>query len=361
MAEESFQEKTEPATPKKREDARKKGTVAKSMELNSAAALMGGMLLLVLTGNAMLANLMEITRGSLGGAFSVTLNRSSVHALAADTMVFLALTAGPVAVGLLMIGLASNLGQVGFTLTAEALQPKFSRLNPINGVKKLLGSRRSWVELLKNLLKIVVIGIAAWMVLQDVLLGTLQLMDSDVEAITGFLAEAGIAVGLKTGIAFAVLAVLDLLFQRFEYERDLRMTKQEIKDETKHLEGDPQIKSRIRSVQRRIAYRRMMQDVPRADVVVTNPQHIAVALKYDPLAMGAPRVLAKGADLVAERIKEIAREHEIPIVEDKPLARAIFRSVEIGGEIPEKLFQAVAQLLAYIYRLRQKGEPVGVS
>ena len=175
MAEESFQEKTEQATPKKREDARKKGTVAKSMELNSAAALMGGMLLLVLTGNAMLANLMEVTRQSLGGAFSVVLNRSSVHALFADMMAMLALTAGPVAVGLMVIGFASNLTQVGVALSPEALRPKFSRMNPISGVKKLLGSRRSWVELAKNLLKIVVIGIAAWLVLQDLLVGTLQL------------------------------------------------------------------------------------------------------------------------------------------------------------------------------------------
>ena len=361
MAEESFQEKTEPATPKKREDARKKGTVARSMELNSAAALMGGMLLMVLTGHAMLSSMMDMMRRWLGGASTIRLDPSSVHALAIDAMTLLALITGPVAIGLVVIALASNLTQVGFMLTPEALQPRFSRMNPVNGIKKLLGSRRSWVELAKNLLKIVVIGLAAWMVLQDALLGTMQLMDSDVEAIAGFLADAGIAVGFKTGLAFAVLAVLDLLFQRFEYERDLRMTKQEVKDEAKHLEGDPQIKSRIRSVQRRIAYRRMMHDVPRADVVVTNPQHIAVALRYDPLTMSAPRVLAKGADLVAERIKEIAREHAIPIVEDKPLARAIFRGVEVGGEIPEKLFQAVAQLLAYIYRLRQLPETVEVN
>jgi flagellar biosynthetic protein FlhB len=177
-------------------------------------------------------------------------------------------------------------------------------------------------------------------------------MDSDAETILGFMAKSALGVGLKVGIAYLVVAALDVAYQRFEYERDLRMTKQEVKEEHKQQEGDPLIKSRIRTVQRQIAYKRMMQEVPKADVVVTNPTHIAVALKYDVAKMSAPKVVAKGAELIAQRIKDLAREHGVPIVEDKLLARLLYKSVEIGEEIPEKLFQAVAQVLAYIYRLR---------
>jgi len=166
---------------------------------------------------------------------------------------------------------------------------------------------------------------------------------------------------VKTGLAFLGLAALDFYYQRFEHSRNLRMTKEEVKEENKEMEGDPLVKGRIRTVQRKIAYKRMMQDVPKADVVLTNPTHLAVALKYDSANMSAPRVVAKGADLIAQRIKSIAVEHKIPIVEDKPLARALYHAVEVGEEIPERLFQAVAQVLAYIYRLRVKRPQVSLN
>jgi flagellar biosynthetic protein FlhB len=178
-------------------------------------------------------------------------------------------------------------------------------------------------------------------------------MDSDPAAMLGFIATAGGAVGLKTGLAFLVLAGADYLYQRWEFERDMRMTKQEVKEELRSTEGDPTVKGKVREIQRRIAYRRMMHEVPTASVVITNPTHVAVALRYDPAAMDAPRLVAKGAELVAQKIKEVAREHGVPIVEDRPLARALYASVEIGHPIPEKLFQAVAQVLAYIYRIKK--------
>jgi len=181
---------------------------------------------------------------------------------------------------------------------------------------------------------------------------TLSLMDGDVRGILTFLVSASLSTGFKMGLAFLALALFDYLFQRFEFERDIRMTKQEVKEDTKMTEGDPLVRGRIRSVQKQIAYKRMMHDVPKADVVVTNPTHVAVALKYEAGKMDAPRVVAKGAELIAQRIKEIAREHRVPIVEDKVLARALYSSVNIGEVIPEKLFQAVAQLLAYIFRMK---------
>jgi len=209
------------------------------------------------------------------------------------------------------------------------------------------------VELAKNLLKVTIVGGIAYAALDSVMVESVNLMDSDVESVLGFMAKASLGIGLKTGLAFLALAVLDYFYQRFEFERDLRMTKQEVKEESKQQEGDPLVKSRIRSIQRRIAYKRMMQDVPKADVVVTNPTHLAVALKYQAGAMSAPKVVAKGADLIAQRIRALALEHDIPVVEDKPLAQALYKSVDVGEEVPEKLFQAVAQLLAYIYRLKK--------
>jgi flagellar biosynthetic protein FlhB len=228
-------------------------------------------------------------------------------------------------------------------------------------MQRILISRRSLVELAKNLVKIAVVGIIAYFVLEGTMQDALLLMESDPSGVLGFMGRAGLSVGIKTGLAYLAFAAMDYLYQRFEFERNLRMTKEEVKEETKSMEGDPLIKSRLKGIARRIAYRRMMHDVPKASVVITNPVHLAVALQYDPVGMPAPRVVAKGADLIAERIKAIAREHHVPIVEDQPLARALFRSVEIGDSIPEKLFQAVAQILAYLYRLNQAGNSMNLN
>ena len=263
----------------------------------------------------------------------------------------------PIVAGFLVIGLAAGYLQVGFVFSPKAMQPNFEKINPLNGMKKLLLSRRSLVETCKEphqdrhcrdggLVRPFRIVLrrrrCSWTAIPPILLG--------------FIGPAADSVGLRTGLAFLVLAAVDYFYQRLEFEQEMRMSKEEVKEETKSTEGDPQVKSRVRGIQRRIAYRRMMQDVPTADVVVTNPTHLAVALRYDAEEMNAPTVVAKGADLVAQKIKEIALAHRVPIVEDQPLAQALYRSVEIGEDIPEKLFQAVAQVLAYIYRLKQ-GQP----
>lgn len=352
MADDSFQEKTEPATDKRRSESRKKGKVAKSIDLNGAFAFLTGIMILNATGTAVAMKIADVARDVFGRAASMPVTASSVHEMFVRTTTVMALALAPILIGLLMVGVAVNYVQVGFLFSAEALAPKFNKLNPLTGISKVFGSRRSAVELLKSMLKVVVLAVTAYMTLESVVPDAMLLMDSDPGAILGFLTSATLSVGLKVGMAFLALAVLDYFYQKFEYEKELKMSKQEVKDESKMMEGDPMVKGRIRTVQRQIAYKRMMQDVPKADVVVTNPTHFAIALKYDALKMAAPVVVAKGADLVAQRIREIALEHNVPIVEDKPLARLLFKSVDVGDPIPQKLFQAVAQVLAYIYRLK---------
>jgi flagellar biosynthetic protein FlhB len=352
MAQESFEDRTEPATGKKRDDARKKGKVFRSQELNSAAVLVFGALILYMTGGAMASGLADMSRELFASAGAYRITAAGVQEVFVRGILHFAVVVLPMLVGLSVVGVTLNFAQVGFLFTTEPLMPDFNRVNPLNGIKKVLVSRRSMVELLKNVLKVTVVGYVAWDAMQGILAESITLMDGDPAGVLAFMGRGAMSVGLRTGLAFLVLAALDYAYQRFEFEREMRMTKQEVKDEGKQLEGDPQVKGRIRSIQRRIAYRRMMQDVPAADVVVTNPTHLAVALKYDTEKMSAPKVVAKGADLIAKKIKEIALEHGVPIVEDRPLARTLFDSVEVGEEIPEKMFQAVAQLLAYIYRLK---------
>jgi flagellar biosynthetic protein FlhB len=352
MAEESFQEKTEPATGKRREDSRRKGKVVKSLELNSAVIIVFGLLILGLGSQAFVAQLMDVARQSFLSAAAVHLNTAAVHRFIVQGLWRFGLIMLPILLGLTLAGVVANYLQVGFLFTLEPLQLNLERLNPLTGAKRLLISRRSIVELLKNLCKITIVGLVAYSSLDGLMGESISLMDGDAAAVLGYMTHAGVTVGLKVGLAFLVLAACDYLFQRVEYERELRMTKQEVKEEMKSQEGDPLIKSRIRSVQRQIAYKRMMQEVPKADAVITNPTHVAVALKYDVGKMFAPRVVAKGANLIAERIKEIAREHGVPMIEDRVLAQALYKAVKVGEEIPEKLFQAVAQVLAYIYRLK---------
>jgi flagellar biosynthesis protein FlhB len=353
MAEDSFQEKTEPASDRKREEARRKGKIARSVELNSALVLLFGLLILFVGGKALASGMAEIARSAFMRSGTMPVNTENLHAMMSGGMVRLGLLMAPVILGIMVVGLASSYLQVGFVYSPEVLRPTFDKINPMQGIKKILVSRRSLMELAKSMIKVTIVGIVAYFSIKDVIAESPTLVESDPSAVMGYLGSSAYSLGIKTGMAFLVLAVVDYFYQRFEHEKELRMSKEEVKEETKSTEGDPMVKGRIRTIQRRIAYRRMMQDVPKADVIVTNPTHLAVALKYDADDMRAPRVVAKGADYIALKIREIAAAHDVPIVEDKPLAQALYRSVEIGQEIPEKMFQAVAQLLAYIYRLKQ--------
>lgn len=353
MAEESFQEKTEPASEHKREEARRKGKIARSVELNSAFVLLFGMLILYFGGGALVSGLATIARSAFMRAGSLPVTMDTLHNLAGSGMANLGILMAPVILGIMIIGLASAYSQVGFVFSLEVLKPSFAKINPLEGLKRILGSRRSLMELLKSLVKVLVVGLVAYSAVEGVIVETPTLVESDPAGLLGYIGQSAFGLGIRMALAFLVLAVVDFFFQRFEHERDLRMTREEVKEEMKAMEGDPMVKGRVRSIQRRVAYRRMMQDVPKADVVVANPTHLAIALRYDAEEMNAPKVVAKGADLLALKIKEIATASNVPIVEDKPLAQALFRSVDVGQEVPEKLFQAVAQLLATIYRLKQ--------
>jgi flagellar biosynthesis protein FlhB len=357
MAEDSgshAEERTEPASQRKRDEARKKGQVSRSVEVNNALALVAGLLILNFAGSMIGQQIADMSRSTFANASRYEITPATLHSMMVQGMVMIGTLVAPVAIGLLIVGVIANVAQVGFFFSFESLQPKWTKLNPFTGIKNLFGSRRSLVELAKGMTKVIVVGLVAYAALESLMSESVLLVDADLSAVFAFMTKGAMSVALKAGIAMLVLAVFDYAFQRFDFEKSLRMTKQEVKEEYKMLEGDPVVKGRIKTIQRQIAYKRMMSDVPKADVVVTNPTHLALALKYDSKKMGAPRVVAKGADLIALKIREIAAKHHVPIVEDKPLAQALYKSVDIGEEIPEKLFQAVAQVLAYIFRLRDK-------
>ena len=250
-----------------------------------------------------------------------------------------------------VVGIVANLVQVGFLFTLEPLSPKLSKFNPITGMKKFV-SLRSLTDLIKSFLKISYIGTIAWLVLRGELDILPSLIHMSVGQIIGFIGVTSLKVMFYVGLAMMVLAIIDFTYQRWQHNKDLMMTKQEVKDEAKQSEGDPKVKSRIRQVQREMASRRMMAAIPDADVVITNPTHLAIVIKYDSKEMFSPQVVAKGAGLIAEKIRAIAGENDVPVVENKPLAQALFKSTEVDDFVPAELFRAVAEVLAYVYKLK---------
>jgi flagellar biosynthetic protein FlhB len=257
----------------------------------------------------------------------------------------------PFFVVFVLAALGGSLLQHGGVFTFETILPKFSKVNPIQGFSRLF-SMRSLVELFKSIGKMVIIGFAVYLGLEKSIPEVVGLLDHDIPRIIAFLAETSLGVMWRVALAFTGIALLDFIYQQYEHLKGLRMTKQEIKDELKQMEGDPLLKGRIRQIQREMAQRRMMQEVPKADVVITNPTHVAVALKYTPGKMSAPAVVAKGAGLIAARIREVAREHTVPLVENPPLARTLYREVDLNHTIPPALFKAVAEVLAYVFNLK---------
>lgn len=347
------QEKTEPATPRKRQEARQKGQVAKSAELPGAFILVFCLLVLMMLGGYMKERLYHLFTAAFTEYMRMDVTDSSVLNIFADLTLQGALLLAPVMIGSVAIALAANYVQVGFLFTGQPLVPKLNKLNPVEGLKRMF-SLRALVDFLKSMFKLLIVGYIAYSTLMAERETLFALSGLPVEDLFGYAASVTLNLGLKIGAALIVLAILDYFYQRYEYLKGLRMSKQDIKDEHKKLEGDPLVKSRIRDKQRRVAMRRMMQEVPKADVVITNPTHYAVALRYDAEEMDAPQVIAKGRDLIALRIRDIAREHDIVIMENRPLARALYDKVDIGGFVPADLFQAVAEVLAYVYRIKQK-------
>lgn len=347
-------ERTESATPKRREEARKRGQVARSVEMSTAVVLLGAWGLINLFGGSMAGRLLGFAQALWNSGPTQEWSPEGMRQLLLRTLGTVVLTAGPIALGGMLLGVAANLVQVGLLFTWEPLTPNFGRLNPLEGLKRIF-SRRSLIELVKSLTKMGLVGYVTYQTVAGDLQRFPSLMQVGLPAATQFLVGLVSRLLLTIGILMLILAIADYLYQRFEHEVSLRMTKQEVKEEFKNIEGNPEVRAKIRQKQREMARRRMMADVPKADVVVTNPTHFAVALSYAKDAMGAPKVVAKGQGLVALRIRELAKEHGVPVVENKPLARELHRLVEVGQEIPNNLYQAVAELLAFVYQLKKKG------
>jgi flagellar biosynthetic protein FlhB len=352
VAENSGQERTEKATPKRREQARKKGQVAQSREIPSVLILMTSLGVFFFAGNYLFWNLNDLVTGVYTNLDTFRFeSMSDARPFALDIYKQLFRILLPFFVPILVAGIAGNVLQVGFEIHGEALALKFDKLNPVNGVKKLF-SLRSLVELGKGIVKIVVVCAVAYGVVSRYLQQFSNLMQQEISGVLLFVGRVSFEICFFVCLALTVLAALDFAYQRWQHEKSLRMTKQEVKDERKQTEGDPKIKARIRRIQMEMAHRRMMAAVPDADVVITNPTHLAIALRFDGRTMTAPRILAKGAGYVAERIRQVAFENDVPIVENKPLAQTLYKIVEIGDEIPVELYRAVAEVLAYVYRLR---------
>jgi flagellar biosynthetic protein FlhB len=346
------QEKTEPATPKRLQELREKGQVAKSREVPSVAVLIASLIVFYLLGSTMIGQFMDLMQWILSGSDSLRIEESTFQWFMREILKRVLYMMAPLLAGIVVVGLVSNYLQVGFLFSLESLTPTFSKLDPLKGFAKMF-SKQALVELIKNIFKVAAVGYVTYLTVKDELRYIIPLMDMEVCAILSYMGKVCFKILLRTSWVLIVLAVLDYAFQRWDFLQENRMTKQEIKDEFKQREGDPLVRARVRQVQREMARKRMMDAVPKADVVITNPVHLAIALEYN-ARMGAPRVTAKGARLMAERIKEIARRHQIPIVENKPLARALFKGVEIGMEIPAVFYKAVAEILAYVYRLRKE-------
>lgn len=353
MAEESGQEKTEKATGRKRSKAREEGQVAKSQEIASVLVLLVSICVLYVFGYLFYPQALKILEQHLG--FEPVFRFDSEFCLSllkSNTVSFFVLILPVMGAGF-VAALAANLFQVGFHISTKAITPKLSKFDIIKGFGRLF-SLKSLMELFKSLLKLIVIGAVAYFAIKGEMGGLLKLHDATIAYIFLYLLKGILKIFIWVLLIMMVVAILDYSYQRWQFEKDLRMTKQEVKEEYKETEGDPQVKSRIRSIQLQAARKRMMQQVPKADVVVTNPTHLAVAIKYDPLAMAAPAVIAKGAGLIAERIKTIASEHQIPVIENKELARNLYKLLDVGEQIPSEFFRAVAELLAYVYKLKGK-------
>lgn len=344
-------DKTEEPTAKKRQDARKKGQVGRSTELNTAFVLAVGFFTLKVLADYIYNQIADYTT-YIYGHLNQSIDAANVMNLFSGIIVILVKTALPVMLAIMVIGLAINFFQVGLMFNTEKLEPKLDNLNPISGFGRIF-SKRSLVELVKSLFKIAIIGAFLYLFLKDQILIMPQYIYLDLFTSLTQMENVIFKMAFQIcGVIFC-MAILDYAYQKWQTTQDLKMSKQEVKDEFKQTEGDPQIKGKIRQKQRQMAMARMMQEVPKADVIITNPTHFAVALVYHQ-GMMAPKVVAKGQDLVAQKIKAIGRENDVPLVENRPLARALFAAVQVGDFVPQELYQAVAEVLAYVYRLKRK-------
>ncbi len=353
MPDNSSGQKTEKPTPRKLQKAREEGQVAKSQELNSAFTLMASFFVLYYIFGNFIQSLTGKMRSFLSFSNLPEITLDNSYTILIDVFLYIGRTVAPVMVASAIIGVFINFVQVGPRFATKVIQPKFNKLNPIEGAKRLV-SLKSLIELIKSLAKASVISYLAYSQLRKAWPNLITLTQRGLEPSLLFTGELIFKIAVNIILFLVILGIIDYIYQRWEFMRNLKMTKQEVKEEYKEMEGDPQVKSQRRQIQREMSMNRMISSVEDADVVITNPTHIAVALKFDLETMEAPVVLAKGEGFIAKRIKEVAGENNIEIVENKPLARALNATAEIGDEIPGDLYQAVAEILAYIYRDSKK-------
>jgi flagellar biosynthetic protein FlhB len=346
-------EKTEKATPRKRQKAREEGQVARSQEVPAALVLLAIFLFLLFMGKNMGERLYHFFKSFFNQYLLFELTEDTVPDLMLEMAYQATMLVWPIFLIAIAIAFFANYIQFGLLFTTKPLAFKLDRLDPIKGAKKIF-SLQALVNLVKSIAKVSFIGIAVWLVLWGGKEDLLTLATKSVGDMLTVVGKLTLQVGLTVAILLVIISILDYMYQKFQHEKQLRMSKQDIKDEYKMMEGDPQIKGKIKQRQREMAMRRMMQEVPNADVVITNPTHFAVAIKYDGATMQAPTVVAKGQDFVALKIKDMAKQHDIVTVENKPLARTLYAQVEINQQIPEDLFQAIAEVLAYVYKIKGK-------
>jgi flagellar biosynthetic protein FlhB len=348
-----LEDRTEAPTPRRRKEAREEGRVARSVELNSAVILLGALLILRVTGPMFIGRLREVAINSFTKFPAHDLSIGDISHVMVQLLLAVGPAIAPLILGVAVLGFASSVLQVGLNVSGKVLQFKGERLNPLSGITRMF-SMQAGVECAKSIAKILIIGFIVYSFIRDKYSQIAGLTGSNYFTTCSIIGQLVWQVLLRAAVALFIIAALDYMFQRRQFEKSIKMTKQELKEDLKRSEGDPLVKSKIRQKQRQMSQRRMMQEVPKADVVVTNPTHYAVALKYDAGRASAPIVVAKGQDFIAQRIKKIAQENNVPLVENVQLARALYASVEIGDEIPANLYQAVAEILAYVYKLSKK-------
>lgn len=349
------EERTEPATPKRRRDAREKGQVAKSRELVTALIILASFLGLKILSTLLYGDLLSTVQQFL----SFSKNMDDIYRIDSLMQIYIKClfvflkVVGPILLLVALVAFISNYLQVGFMFTIKPLAPNFNKINPIEGFKRIF-SKQAAAEFLKSVFKIALIGYIVYDYFMKNYHIIPQLIGMSIQEAVSFIGNIIVNIGIRAGLILLILSVFDYVFQYLEFEKSIKMSKQEIKEEYKQTEGDPLIKGKIREKQRQMALHRMMAEVPKSDVIITNPTHFAVAIRYDAAVSDAPIVLAKGKDLIAQKIKDTAKENNIPIVENKPLAQALYKGVDIGGRIPAELYKAVAEVLAFVYSLKNK-------
>jgi flagellar biosynthetic protein FlhB len=354
MAEQEGQEKTEVPTEKKRRESREEGQVAFSKELSSAALLAGIVLTLVATSPIILDAMRELMSQIFRDlAQRKELSIDSIFSLSGEILSIILPAFAPFAAVIIFAGIFASVLQVGVMITFKAVAPKFNKISPLTGLKRLFSSQ-SLADFLKSMAKLIIVGFVGYLTYIDKITELNGLSVSTPESILIYNFTVVAEVAGKIVLALVAIAIFDYFYQRWHHEQQLMMTKQEVKDETKQTEGDPQLKARIRQIQREMSNARMMQEVPKADAVIVNPTHFSVAILYDRDVMSAPEVIAKGADHLALRMRTVARENNVPILERPELARDLYANVEIGDDIPERFYKAIAEILAFVYRLRKR-------